>query len=185
MENIESIIKASFSYSEMCRKLNWSVNSKNTRTLQKYIKDNKINVTHLDPYKVNRDRKLYTPTEKNCPICSKVFIANVGQKREKTVCSRACSNTYFRSGKNNPNWKSPEDKKDYRSICFEAHKKECIVCKENLIVAVHHYDENHDNNSSDNLIPLCPTHHQYWHSKYKYIIEDQVNNYIIYFKSKL
>ena len=46
------------------------------------------------------------------------------------------------------------------------------------MVEVHHLDENHKNNSPSNLIPLCPTHHQYWHSRYKEEIEQIVIDYI-------
>ena len=111
-----------------------------------------------------------------CPVCGseKKNLKNV-------TCSYSCSNTYFRSGLNNPNFKG----NDYRTICFHYHKKECVVCKENNIVEVHHLDENKLNNEPENLIPLCPTHHKYWHSRYKYIIEDQIIKYINKFKSKL
>lgn len=105
---------------------------------------------------------------KICPVCFIKF------KGTSVTCSHSCSNTYFRSGKNNPNWKD----ESYRSTCFSFHKKECIICGEENIVAVHHLDEDRSNNSIENLIPLCPTHHQYWHSRFKYIIEDKVLEYL-------
>ena len=43
---------------------------------------------------------------------------------------------------------------------------------------VHHYDENHYNNDPRNLIPLCPTHHQYVHSRYKDEIICTIDEYI-------
>ena len=49
-------------------------------------------------------------------------------------------------------------------------------------MAVHHYDENHNNNNIFNLIPLCPTHHVYIHSEFKYLIQNIVDNYIENFK---
>jgi hypothetical protein len=49
---------------------------------------------------------------------------------------------------------------------------------EDKIVDVHHLDENRDNNDIYNLIPLCPTHHRYWHSTYKNEIENKVYSYI-------
>lgn len=52
-----------------------------------------------------------------------------------------------------------------------------MICGENKIVAVHHYDENRKNNSIENLIPLCPTHHQYVHSRYKEEVMDKINKY--------
>jgi HNH endonuclease len=111
--------------------------------------------------------------KKLCPVCNNTFSS------KSTTCSYACSNKHFRSGENNGNWK--EDA--YRSTCFEYHRKECIICKEENLVEVHHLDENHMNNSPENLIPLCPTHHQYWHSKYKHIVEKQVIDYISEWKS--
>ena len=51
-------------------------------------------------------------------------------------------------------------------------------CKEKNIVEVHHYDENKKNNSPSNLIPLCPTHHQYYHSRFKHLVQDKINDYL-------
>ncbi len=115
--------------------------------------------------------------KKICPVCEKVFYT------ESTTCSYSCANTYFRSGINNPVF-NRYSKNSYITICFSFHKKECIICGENKIVAVHHFDENHANNKPDNLIPLCPTHHQYFHSKYKYLIEEQVIAYRNAFKKR-
>ena len=49
---------------------------------------------------------------------------------------------------------------------------------ENNIVAVHHVNENHMDNRPENLVPLCPTHHQYMHSRHKVLIENVVEEYI-------
>ena len=120
---------------------------------------------------------IYEPIEKDCPICGTKFTTGKDSPREKITCSHSCANSYFRSGVNNPNWKE----NSYRTTCFHFHKKECIVCGENKIVEVHHLDENNKNNSPNNLIPLCPTHHQYWHSRYKEEIEQIVIDYITKF----
>ena len=108
--------------------------------------------------------------EKTCPVCSKVFYTSA------VTCSNSCANTYFRSGINHPKYKE-DSTTAYVAICFSFHKKECIICGEDKIVAVHHYDENHLNNNPDNLIPLCPTHHQYFHSKYRDLVELQIVTY--------
>jgi hypothetical protein len=111
--------------------------------------------------------------EKVCPVCGTKFTTP--KSKPSTTCSHGCANTYFRSGENNGMYKKGNN---YRTICFIHHKKECIVCGENKIVAVHHYDENHNNNDPANLVPLCPTHHQYIHSKYANEIKDIVDNYV-------
>lgn len=122
----------------------------------------------------------YEKITKACPVCGKKFETKKGIKREKVTCSYSCSNTYFRSGEKNPNWKNEA----YRSTCFLYHEKKCLICGENKIVTVHHYDENRKNNKPENLIPLCPTHHQYVHSRYANEILGEIKVYIRNFKKK-
>ncbi len=114
--------------------------------------------------------------KRTCPVCNKIF--EVYKREKKVTCSRSCSNTHYRVGPNNGNWKDSV----YRSTCFAKHKRVCIVCGEDKIVAVHHFDENRNNNNIENLIPMCPTHHQYMHSKHKNLILKQVQDYIKKFK---
>ena len=73
--------------------------------------------------------------------------------------------------------------RNYRSICFRNHKKECIICREDNIVAVHHYDHNHSNNDPGNLVPLCPTHHQYVHSSFSDLVKEKIDSYVSSFLS--
>lgn len=126
------------------------------------------------------------PRRKTCVNCGKDFIGPSGVRgRSQTTCSHGCSNSMFRRGSNNGNWKNPIDRREdirYRALCFDYHEKKCVVCQESLVVAVHHMDEDHSNVSPENLIPLCPTHHTYWHSKYRHIIESVVVDYIKRFK---
>lgn len=134
------------------------------------IKENYFNKYHL---------------KKICPVCGKEFYTGIGDKEKKKVCcSYSCSNTYFRSGENNGMYKSCDllGKNSYTTICFRHHQHKCCVCGEEKIVEVHHYDFNHTNNEPSNLVPLCPTHHQYIHSKYKdeiqHIVDDYRNNFM-------
>lgn len=143
------------------------------KKISEFIINNNIDISHF-----GRNKKLIYKVKK-CPVCQKEFETVINHKNEKTTCSYSCSNTFFRSGKNNPNWKDDH----YRTTCWEYHKKECVICGENLIVTVHHYDENHENNSPENLIPLCPTHHQYVHSRYRDRVIDKVNLYVYNFKN--
>lgn len=106
-----------------------------------------------------------------CPVCEKKFdIPDRKYARDQVTCSRACSNKHFRIGPGNGNWNDDT----YRSTCFWYHEKKCVVCDEKLIVAVHHFDGDQTNNSPENLIPICPTHHQYWHSQHRHLIEKKV-----------
>ena len=67
----------------------------------------------------------------------------------------------------------------YRSICAQHHEMKCVVCDEDKIVAVHHHDCNHENNDPKNLVPLCPTHHQYVHSSYAPLVSEQIEAYLL------
>jgi len=108
---------------------------------------------------------------KLCPMCNKP----IKHYKINTTCSYSCANTMFRSLENHGNWIN--GKSNSHSICFKYHKKECVVCKEKLIVEAHHYDGNRKNNNIENLIPLCTTHHKYWHSEYRYLIKDKVEKF--------
>jgi hypothetical protein len=113
--------------------------------------------------------KLNPINQKECPVCKTKF-----SKSGKT-CSYSCSNTFFRSGKNNPNWKESR----YQTTCFEYHGKKCLVCGETKIVAAHHVNKNHSDSRPENLVPLCPTHHQYVHSRYAEEVQPIIDKYLI------
>jgi hypothetical protein len=115
--------------------------------------------------------------QKTCANCGEKFI---GTRREQVTCSYSCSNTYFRSGSANGNWKQHR----YRTTCFEYHKYKCVCCDESLIVEVHHLDGDKQNNDPRNLVPLCPTHHQYVHSRFAAKVIKKINAYVKAFKAK-
>ena len=110
-----------------------------------------------------------------CPVCSKKFKRTASASRGQTTCSVGCANTYFRSGVNNHNYSNGSA--SYRTRCFAVREHACIICGEDKIVEVHHYDEDHSNNDINNLVPLCPNHHQYFHSKWRYLVEPQINQW--------
>jgi len=169
IEIIKITTKESQSKREVLRKLGMSIGGSQSRKLDKIYKENNIDISHF------KKRTPVIKKEKKCPVCGDSFTTQIKVgKKEQVTCSHSCSNTYFRSGVNNPNWN--ED--TYQSTCFLYHKKECVICKENKVLDVHHYDGDKKNNSPKNLIPLCPTHHRYWHSQYRYLIIKQIDEYI-------
>lgn len=169
MKNLPIIdITDCYNKSDVARKLKLSINGKSMQIVERYILKYNLSILHFDLQNSNRKYKL---TQKICPICNNIFTVKNGSPKEKTTCSLSCSNTYFRSGLNNKF-------QSYRKICFLIHKKECIICKENRVVEVHHLDKNRKNNDPMNLIPLCPTHHSLIHSKYKHEIIDSINEYL-------
>ena len=172
----KEIVKNCKSKSQVALALDYKVNGYGLKRVTDLINEYDISIDHFDPHWYHREKK-YEIITKECPVCGNKFEAQKGHKKEKTTCSRSCSNTYFRSGSNHGNWKE----ESYRTTCFEYHEKKCVVCGENKIVEVHHYDGNHDNNNKENLVPLCPTHHSYWHSRYRNLIKNIVDDYVMNF----
>lgn len=120
----------------------------------------------------------------SCGSCRKTLKRERKEvKKSKSgllFCNKSCAakhNNALRTGIVHPNFTGGSNSETYRKICFAYHPKKCLVCDETLIVDVHHYDENRTNNEPSNLLPLCPTHHRYWHSPYKYIVEATITGY--------
>lgn len=56
----------------------------------------------------------------------------------------------------------------YHNVDMETYNKttkKCIICGFDKIVDLHHLDFNHQNNSENNLIGLCPNHHKLIHDR--------------------
>jgi len=121
-----------------------------------------------------------------CPVCD----TPIKDYKNNKTCSSKCGHHYYLNmyaefGKEAAIKRSqtiPDNELGYRKLCFRYHKKECIICGEKNIVAVHHYDENKHNNDPTNLIPLCPTHHSYIHSLFANLINKEVREYAQNFK---
>lgn len=132
------------------------------RKFSKCNYSNHVNTCYLNP--INK---------KLCPIC-KTPIVNYNKSE---TCSNKCACLYFKD-KYSDCRLDEETSTNYKAICFKYHKKECIICGETNIVSVHHFDNNNKNNDKRNLVPMCPTHHQYMHSRYKYLVEHKVIEYV-------
>jgi len=185
---MKEIIKNATSISEVAVKMFGYNNGRSYGKVRKFISDNHIDISHFPDDPKHFKQIKYPRIKKICPICEKEFETMLGHKREKIVCSHSCSNTYFRSGKSNPNYKGDEalhGKSKYVLICFRNHEKKCVCCDEKNIVEVHHYDGNKNNDKPENLVPMCPTHHRYWHSRFRYTIKQIVDDYVTMFKIKI
>lgn len=105
--------------------------------------------------------------------------------RYSSTCSYRCSNVFYRDKQQEERLKSNKVKRSYKTICFRNHKKECIICGEDISVDVHHFDHNRENNHPSNLVPLCRNHHQYYHSKNRSIVEPTIIEYVKKFKESV
>ncbi len=131
----------------------------------------------------SKNDRLFGPIEehsKTCEVCKNEFKW-LGRKNTKAFekirfCSRKCANSV--GGKILADKRESDGISHYRTICKKYHKWKCVVCDEHLILEVHHLNEDHEDNSPNNLVPLCPTHHQYIHSPYRGLIEPIIEKYI-------
>lgn len=102
-----------------------------------------------------------------CECCGSDFVVEEREKlhpqRDKYFCSRSCANNRQAWWNDNASY--------YRTIAFQHWKKECAICCFDKIVTVHHIDEDHSNNDPQNLIPLCPNHHEMFHSPWRAEVE--------------
>mgnify|MGYP001178119481 CR=1 FL=1 len=165
------------------------IKEKNTNGQLKTFKKDKLICTYCNNkiskrnlFKHEQSCKLNPKNITFCSICGK-------EKKGKSskVCSMTCGRIYFKNKYDlvtEYNKEREREDNHYSKICFRFHKKECVICKENIIVAVHHYDKNEKNNHPTNLIPICPTHHSYIHSQYIYLIKECVDDYYFHFLSK-
>ena len=65
---------------------------------------------------------------------------------------------------NNSNWKGGFSLHYAKNIAIRYFKKnECVVCKYENSIDVHHLDKNKRNNNPENLVLLCPNHHREIH----------------------
>ena len=159
---LQKAINNALSMADVLRNLSLPEGGGYRRKLKKMIETHGLDISHLNGRKAtSKKNTIWRKIRKSCPVCGNCFETQLGHPREKQTCSYSCSNTHFRSGENNPNWK--EISSQYRDICFQLYDHKCIVCEETEILDVHHLDGNRLNNDISNLIPLCPTHHAYIH----------------------
>lgn len=136
---------------------------------------------HTQRYKELQEAKVdrkFGPVKihtKECKRCGKEFTIEGREKTRKVMnanfCSRSCSN-------NRQEWWN-DNAINYRTIALQQWEHKCAICGFDKIVAIHHIDENHDNNNPHNLIPLCPNHHEMVHSKWRTEVQPIIDKLVI------
>jgi 5-methylcytosine-specific restriction endonuclease McrA len=138
-ENLEKVVKESFSYAEVLRKIGLADVGSNFNTLKKYITIHNLDTSHFTGKLWNKGK-----TESDDPRVSVVPI-------EKIFTNEV--------GIRTPNLKDKLFKLGYK-------EKKCEICGcgenwqgKHLTLELHHIDGNHYNNSLENLQILCPNCH--------------------------
>lgn len=143
-------------------------------------KYNTENFKKLQQERLDRQYGKIEVHEKNCEACKSIFYwkgrINTKYFLDARFCSKSCSCSVGGKAKKAKYEKQPNC---YRKIAFNVHEKKCIICGHDKIVAIHHYDHDKNNNDPKNLVPLCPNHHEMYHSK-KWIheVKDYIDNWV-------
>ena len=167
-DEFKKVVKQSKSLTDVCRYFGKPKNGFYTKTISKWIEKFKCDISHFE-----------NSVKIVCQRCQTEFTVQKHDEHVRKFCSRSCANGGSIRGNAKP---KPDHlltgEKKYIKICFRHHKKECVICGETKIVTVHHFDENHDNNLPENLVPVCPTHHGYLHSRYKSEVMLKIKEYV-------
>ena len=116
----------------------------------------------------------------NCHNCDTQFEVTEREKqfpsKDKYFCSTSCANT--EGGKAKAQRDEDLGLMKYRTLAKRYHDEKCIVCGFEHIVEAHHVDESHNNNTKENMVFLCPNHHQMFHSRFRSEIEPHIERYV-------
>jgi hypothetical protein len=104
-----------------------------------------------------------------CFICGKIVYKSQKalnrSKSKKFFCGKSCQaiwrNSIVNIGANHPNWKGGKHVSCKNILNRNNIRKICLLCKntDERILAVHHIDENRENNKLKNLSWLCHNCH--------------------------
>jgi len=105
-----------------------------------------------------------------CDWCGNKFHKSPYHITMYNFCDMNCMSKWrsgFIQGENNPNWRGGISKEPYGFDFNDSLKgwikirdgNECIVCKSNNNLCIHHIDYNKKNNNENNLITLCSRCH--------------------------
>lgn len=101
-----------------------------------------------------------------CNNCNKeIKVLKSRKDKSKSnlfYCCKSCAiskNNQLRQGENHPNYQN--GRAIYRKIALDYYGTKCEICKYSIeeCLEIHHIDRDRNNNSLENLVVLCPTHH--------------------------
>lgn len=157
------LVDNSLAVRQVQRALGFSDKGQYTKIIREFLTSNDVDISHFTVNGIAPAKQI----EKQCLCCGISFLTEKRSTREQVVCSRACSNTYFRSGKNNGNFiDSPNN---YRNKAFKHYLPICVRCGVDNILAleVHHKDRDRSNNDLSNLEIICANCHTIEHKTHK------------------
>lgn len=166
LEELREFIKTADSKSAIARWLGFGYSYGSAlKYVNELIAEHNLDISHFDAgikRKIKKQTK-YETIERICPVCEKQFKTQIGNKEERQTCSYACSNTYFRSWDDHPNFK--ESARTYRKHALFHYGEKCSnpdceltkagISIPTILLDVDHVDSNRGNNAIENLQVLC------------------------------
>ncbi len=145
-------VDESLAVSQVLYKLGFSDKGQYVQIVRQFLQDNDIDTSHFTP----NGRPLISKIQKVCPVCSSKFKTQPRKENEQITCSRACSNTHFRT---------KDGSGSYRERALKHYGYSCQKCGFSNLLAleVHHRDKDRNNNSINNLAVLCANCHRIEH----------------------
>ncbi|MEK6881311.1 MAG: DUF559 domain-containing protein [Nanoarchaeota archaeon] len=119
----------SYSFSDVCRFLNFFPNNRNRNRFKDSFIKNDISFSH---FRLGVKNIKYRTIEKKCPICNIGFKTQLNHKREKKYCSHKCANKFPLGNRRTKetNLKVSEGLKRYfLKVERIIHQKQCAFCK--------------------------------------------------------
>lgn len=145
-------VDTSLSTAQVLNKLGYAKKGQYISIVKQFLEDNELDISHftingIPPLKFEK---------RECVCCGTMFSTEVRISNKQVTCSRACSNTYFRT---------KDGASTYRTRALKHYGCKCNICGFDNILAleVHHIDKNRENNSIENLKVLCANCHRITH----------------------
>jgi len=145
-------VDSSLSVAQVLIKLGYAKKGQYTSIVKQFLEDNELDTTHFTA----NGKPALKFEKRQCLCCGSIFTTEMRPSNEQVTCSRACSNTYFRT---------KDGASSYRERALRHYGCICNACGFTNLLAleVHHIDKNRDNNSIDNLVVLCANCHRITH----------------------
>jgi len=145
-------VDTSLSVAQVLNKLGYANKGQYNTIVKQFLDENELDTSH---FTINGQERLKFEKRK-CLCCGDSFTTEARDSNKQVTCSRACSNTYFRTR---------DGAHTYRTRALKHYGCKCAVCGFDNILAieVHHIDKNRQNNSIENLKILCANCHRVEH----------------------
>jgi hypothetical protein len=146
-------VDTSLSTAQVLNALGYAKKGQYISIVKNFLDDNEIDTAH---FTVNGVPALKFE-QRECACCGSTFTTEIRKSNKQVTCSRACSNTYFRT---------KDGASTYRTRALNQYGCVCSICGFSNVLAleVHHIDKNRENNSIENLKVLCANCHRITHS---------------------